>query len=147
MNRSSILHWGPSAWNYLHTCSFAYSEIPNDINREEIYNFLIYFAKVIPCNMCRQDFIKYLNEQLPEKMNSDHFSSRRKLVRFLIDAHNYVNIKLGKRIYSYEEVYKMYTRTPDVKITLQQKFLCIILIITMFVLIYNSFLKKKCDKK
>ena len=145
MNKSSIIHWGPSAWNYLHTCSFAYSEFPNDTNREEMYNFLIYFAKVIPCHRCRHDFVKYLNEQLPEKMKSDHFSSKHKLIHFLIDAHNYVNLKLGKRVYSYKEVYYMYTKNPD-KISTQQIFICIILIITLLILIYTSFFKRKCDK-
>lgn len=113
MNRTSIGVWGPSGWTYLHSTSFAYSETPNRETRENMLYFLKYFARVIPCYRCRIDFTKYIDAHLKDDVDSKYLASKTTLIHFLIDAHNYVNQKLNKRIYTYNEVYDLYLKPPS----------------------------------
>ena len=110
---SSITSWGPSAWNYLHVTSYAYPEVPTEYNKEHMFNFMWYFARVIPCQRCRADFVKYLHVNLPEKMNSPVFTCRDNLINFSIQAHNYVNSKLSKPEMTREQVDKLYVYTHE----------------------------------
>lgn len=109
MSRASMRSWGPSAWTFLHTSSYAYSIEPTQEDRMNMYMFLYYFARVLPCKRCSDDFKLYLDKKLAERTASSILDSRKNMVRFVIDAHNAVNIKLGKRTYSYEEVDELYT--------------------------------------
>jgi len=108
MNRTAIYSWGPSGWTFLHAASYAYPNIPKHVDKMNMYNFLRYFASVIPCMRCRIDFTNYLQQQLQQKEESSVFKDTKSLVHFLVDAHNYVNVKLDKRIYSYAEVDELY---------------------------------------
>lgn len=108
MSRSAISSWGPCGWTFLHTASYAYPDKPTSTDKENMFKFLWYFSRVIPCGICRKDFTKYIDTMLPEFENSAIFTSKLNLVRFSIDAHNYVNRKLGKREYSYHEVDEIY---------------------------------------
>lgn len=132
MNRSSITSWGPSGWTYLHAASYAYPLTPSDIERENMFYFLHYFARVIPCQRCRRDFRRILEEKLHERINSPVFDTRNNLVQFLVDAHNSVNKRLGKRMYSYSEVDRLYTERSDWQLS---KVACLIVIIVSVVYI------------
>jgi len=133
MNRSNISSWGPSAWTYLHTCSFAYPEDPTPTDKSNMYNFLIYFAKVIPCKRCRIDFSEYLNKHISNE-ESKPFKNRDSLSRFLVEAHNEVNRKLNKRVVSYEVVKSWYTE-PQSDINL---LLFVIILIVLGILLFRN---------
>lgn len=109
INRSSVAAWGPSAWNFLHAFSYAYPQVPTSDDRENAYLFLVYFARAIPCERCRRDFESYLSIHLTQRGNSPPFASRLAVTQFMVDAHNYVSEKLGKRTYTYSMVDAMYT--------------------------------------
>jgi hypothetical protein len=64
-------------------------------------------ADVVPCERCRLDWTQYLQKRLPDS-RSPHLKSRASFTAFLVDGHNYVNEKLGKRIMSWEEARLLY---------------------------------------
>lgn len=66
--------------------------------------FLHLFAQHLPCPICRKHFQALLEQSLDD----DALASRDTLVRFLHDAHNEVNLRLGKRVWTLEEHYRAY---------------------------------------
>jgi len=97
----SISKWGPAAWQFLHTISYTYKKEPSPEDIHNMYMFLTYFAKVLPCKKCKDDFVNYIDTTLTK--NSSHLESRKNLSMYVNDAHNYVNRKTGKREWKYEE--------------------------------------------
>ena len=91
----------------MHAVSFSYPENPNQDDKHRVFDFMHAFAKVLPCMRCRRDWMHYLTQHLSTR-DSAHLNSREAFVRFLVDGHNYVNQRLSKRTYSYEEVRKLY---------------------------------------
>mgnify|MGYP001205451447 CR=1 FL=1 len=135
MTKSSISEWGPSAWNFLHTISYSYSSSPTEAQKKNMYNFLKYFATVIPCAKCRIEFSRVLYENM-KSYNDVIFEKRQNLVEFLIDMHNYVNKKIGKRIYTYKEIDYLYLSSTNHKCTITFISISIFIIITI-ILIYK----------
>jgi len=97
----SISNWGPAAWQFLHTVSYTYQKEPSLSDKHDMYMFLTYFSRVLPCKKCKDDFTNYVNSTLTK--NSSHLDSRKNLSNYINNAHNYVNKKTGKREWSYEE--------------------------------------------
>ncbi len=64
------------------------------------------------------------------------FEKRQNLVEFLIDMHNYVNKKIGKRIYTYKEIDYLYLSSTNHKCTITFISISIFIIITI-ILIYK----------
>jgi len=52
--------------------------------------FISLFSKLYPCWVCAEDFQRYIKEQRPR------VSSREEVGRWMCEAHNAVNVKLGK---------------------------------------------------
>ena len=106
--------WGSHMWFSLHTITFNYPLKPS---KEDIHNykaFFVEFKNVIPCSICKKNYIRHLNE-LPIDNVLD---SRKKLVYWLIDMHNMVNGEIGKKTWSYDAVIKKYEHVYGKKIIL-----------------------------
>ena len=93
--------WGPHAWEFIHTVSFAYPENPTFQDRERYTTFFHSLAHVLPCPTCRNHFNKLLHNDLPI---SKHLGSQEALSRWAVDAHNIVNERLGKPTLDYDFV-------------------------------------------
>ncbi len=90
--------WGESAWFYLHTVTLSYPEKPTKQDKLDMYNFFKHLK--LPCIKCQVNYKKHLKKHpITEKV----LSKRERLVKWLIDIHNEVNIETGKKIMSYEE--------------------------------------------
>ena len=138
MSKSGISNWGSSGWNLLHNISWNYPNKPTLEEKKNIFNFLIYFASVIPCMRCRRDWTEYLNENMTSS-DSVHLSSKDALTRFLVSGHNVVNTKLGKKSMTYKEAEKLYdsdkfSSTPQINI--------IMVIIIMITLVFIGIKQK-----
>ena len=96
--------WGPSAWKFLHTITFQYPENPTDIEKRQYYVFFNSLKDVLPCPNCREHYSVNF-DKIPIQMES-----RKELIEWLIDIHNEVNVMIGKREYSYDEVYQLYNK-------------------------------------
>ena len=96
--------WGPGAWTFLHTITMYYPDNPNEdqkFHHKQLFENLKY---TLPCEKCANHY----SENLKKYPLDRALESNTKLTKWLIDIHNEVNKKNGKRIYSYEEVDKIY---------------------------------------
>ena len=145
MTFSGISHWGPSAWNFLHTMSYSYPETPSEKEKLKFYTFLLMFASVLPCDICKDDFQKYLDDKFEKQHLSDAFFSRETFTKFLIDAHNDVNLKLKKKVLSYDDVDKLYGFKPQTikKRKFDVGILLLVVFIFLFVFMFPKFSKKR----
>ncbi len=124
--------WGPHAWIFLHTITFNYPSNPSNEDKryhKELFENLKY---TLPCKKCA----KHYSENLLKYPIDSALDSREKFIEWLIDIHNEVNKKNGKRIYSYEEVHKIYYDMFDVKSSKNNINKIILLIILFIVLFY-----------
>jgi hypothetical protein len=96
--------WGPPMWISLHSITLNYPEKPTTCQENMIREFFWNVQFVLPCEMCRNHYAEMIRTHPP--ITKD----RRSLVYWLIDRHNEVNKRLGKREYSYEEVLQKYQK-------------------------------------
>jgi hypothetical protein len=106
--------WGPPFWLTLHTISFNYPLKPTQQDKNNYKIFYTSFQNVIPCSICKKNYIRHLKEHPID----NYLSSRRKLSEWVIDMHNMVNGETGKKILSYELVIKKYEDIYKKKIEL-----------------------------
>ena len=94
--------WGPGAWLFLHSVTFAYPTNPSDVDKREMTRFFSSVGRWLPCAKCRNHFQNALKTSPP------NVDSRESLSRWLCDVHNEVNARLGKPTLSYEKACKVY---------------------------------------
>lgn len=84
--------WGPSLWEFIHrTCL----HIEPYRARKVIYGVM----NVIPCDDCFVHYRTYLATNPP---SGDLF-------KWSVDCHNWVNYRLGKPIFRYDEALRKYS--------------------------------------
>lgn len=99
--------WGPHAWFFLHTITFNYPDNPNKEDKINMKDYIYSFSKIIPCYTCKKHFM----EQLKETPITDNvLNSREKLIDWMINAHNVVNKRNGKKVWTTDEVMKYYSK-------------------------------------
>ncbi|KAL8675372.1 MAG: hypothetical protein Q9168_000203 [Polycauliona sp. 1 TL-2023] len=84
---------GRGAWSLLHSISASYPRRASATQQSEMRQFLGLFGKLYPCWVCAEDF----QEWMLKKGNEPHVESRDGLGRWMCEAHNEVNRKLGKQ--------------------------------------------------
>ena len=94
--------WGPSGWLFMHSISFQYPENPKEEDKNNYRVFFESLKNTIPCPKCREHYSENL------KQNPIQLNSRDELIQWVIDIHNAVNEKNSKKIYSRQEVEKLY---------------------------------------
>ena len=106
----TLKEWGPGAWNTLHAFAHSAPEALTSNDADRFAQFLRLFAAHLPCPTCRRHFSAFLER----RMTASTLSTRAGIVALLNDAHNEVNARTGKRIFSIEEHYRMYSLRSDV---------------------------------
>jgi len=96
--------WGYHTWRFLHYITLSYSENPTNEEMNDTRNFFLLIPKILPCDKCRKNFIHNLNKY---PLTDEIMQSRYKLIMWLIDMHNQVNIELGKPQISYDDIISM----------------------------------------
>jgi FAD-linked sulfhydryl oxidase len=81
---------GRSSWTLLHSVASTYPEQPSTKEQSDMKQFLKLFGNFYPCWWCGEDFQKYMTTNEPQVETQDKFG------KWLCDAHNEVNAKLGK---------------------------------------------------
>ena len=82
----------------LHSTAFAYPEQPTQSERDLMYSWLDMFRDTITCPTCKDHFFKLLasyRSQFPNML-----SNRHEFIMFTFRAHNAVNRRINKPIYS-----------------------------------------------
>ena len=100
---SHLQCWGPGGWIVLHAIAHGMPETlpaPRDT-----WTFLNLFADHLPCATCASHFRSFLARRtMPRRRDA--------LVALLNDAHNEVNVRLGKRTYTLEEHTRLFAARP-----------------------------------
>jgi len=96
--------WGPGAWKFIHSISFAYPEVPDEVDKQNMYQFLISLAYVLPCDRCRKHYKNWLKSNSP--INA--VSSRNTLSHWFVDLHNQINMRKHKPFFPFEKVKATY---------------------------------------
>lgn len=99
--------WGPACWYTLHNMALNYPEKASPICAQKCMNFIRALPCMIPCENCGEHATKFVNDHEP--LLPSIASGREPLFAFFVEFHNYVNARFGKRIYTTQEVYNMYT--------------------------------------
>lgn len=84
---------GRSTWTLLHSIAATYPTTPSSSQQGDLVSFVRLFSRLYPCWVCADDFQGYI-ERDPVKAGS-----RGEFGKWLCDAHNDVNKKLGKPVF------------------------------------------------
>ncbi|RFU29120.1 hypothetical protein B7463_g7215, partial [Scytalidium lignicola] len=82
---------GRASWTLLHSISATYPEKPTPEEQSNVKQFMGLFGKLYPCWVCAEDFQAYMEREKIRAGSRDEFG------RWLCEAHNDVNKKLGKK--------------------------------------------------
>lgn len=99
-----VRFWGPHVWATMDFIAFNYPNEPTDEDKKNIKSFFSSITPLLPCASCRTDFSTLLQKFPIEK----HLSSRETLTKWLVEAHNRVNEKLGKPRVNYDNISDKY---------------------------------------
>jgi len=131
--------WGEPAWIFLHTITLSYPTCPSEQDKENYKQFFIALQHVLPCTTCKAHFNGHLKKY---PLSNEVLSSKEKVIKWLIDVHNAVNITTNKPTMSYNEVLLKYnnmysTNKLSNKMMIQ---IYVILIIFIFLIMILSVL-------
>lgn len=83
---------GRSTWTMLHTMTANYPTRPSRSEQLQTRNFLSLFSQIYPCSHCAEDFRAWMGQE----GNNPRVSNRDEFGKWMCEAHNAVNEKLGK---------------------------------------------------
>ena len=98
--------WGPHAWTFLHFITLSHPKNPTEADKYNMKTFFKSLEHVLPCDVCRLHYEENIEKIYP--LTNEVLSSRENLVKWLIDVHNAVNKRNGKKILEYNDVIRMY---------------------------------------
>lgn len=104
---------GPAQWFSYHNAAAHLPEVLSPVTAKRIANFIDGIPEMTPCDKCSEHARGYI-EKHKELVNN--FKTRKDVVKFFVDFHNFVNQRLGKPIVSVEDAEKMYRGGQGVKV-------------------------------
>jgi hypothetical protein len=93
------LCWGPVQWMALHQLMRGFPVAPSEDRRRGLAQYVTAMADVIPCPSCSEHW-----RALARTVRTDN---RLEALKWSIDAHNTVNKRLGKPVYTYAQAASM----------------------------------------
>lgn len=136
--------WGPHGWKFLHYITANYPVKPNAQDKLTFYNFFIHLQKVLPCEICSNNFKDHL---LKYPLDDEALSSRDNFMKWLINIHNEANKSTGKKIIDIEYAKKLIINKFDKYYYLKKYYFIIPLIILFIVLLFYNRSKYLCLNK
>jgi hypothetical protein len=136
--------WGPYGWNFLHYVTLGYPINPNNEDKKNYKLFFESLKNILPCPKCAKHYEENL-KVLP--LSDDILDDKEKLIKWLIDVHNRVNVSTGKPEMEYTEARKsiekpyLYYKNKNNNNNNNTHYLLIIIIL-IAVIIYLYYKKK-----
>jgi hypothetical protein len=96
------MDWGPAAWKFLHTVTFAYPHNPSLEQQRAADAMFSSLGALLPCDRCKDHYQNEFALHPPDTRNGATLSA------WLVDLHNRVNARLGKPQFSYAQAAKTY---------------------------------------
>ena len=97
--------WGPSTWTLFHTLAEKIKDEHFNDAKSELLNYIKRICANLPCPDCAAHAI-----QIISKLTPDQIASKQNFKIFLMQFHNSVNIRTGKRLFTIEELNAKYSR-------------------------------------
>lgn len=85
-----VVQLGRAGWTLLHRMAAKYPAQPSAATQAEMRQFVLLFARFYPCGACGEDFAEYIERHAVAVESQAVFG------QWMCDAHNAVNVKLGK---------------------------------------------------
>lgn len=98
-----VSEWGPAAWNFLHTCTFSYPEKPTIEEQNDAERLFVSLKHLLPCSSCRDHYSSEIDQHPPDTRSQSTLSN------WLVDLHNRVNLRLGKKTMDYQTAKSIYS--------------------------------------
>ena len=95
--------WGQAAWKFLHIASYAMPETEYDVLG--IRNAITHFGSLLPCEECKTHYNNYIDDNNPTRVET-----QADFQKYLVDLHNDVNTRLGKKTVRLDEAEAMYSK-------------------------------------
>ena len=96
--------WGPSAWKFLHTVTFAYPQDPDEDTKKHYKDLFSNLRFTLPCSFCRS----YYSQIFKYICIDPYMESREGLSWWLFIVHNLVNRKLNRNLANFEDIVLQY---------------------------------------
>lgn len=128
--------WGRYFWGTAHYITISYPSNPTQKEKQNVKLFFDLLTDLLPCENCRAH---YKNNLMRYPLTDQILNSRLNLIKWLVNLHNEVNQRTGKKIISVEEAINIYTQ-PHVQTNKKftQTTTIILLIVLIFVLVYYT---------
>lgn len=101
--------WGGDYWRTMHAATFLYPEEPSETDKTRMLTFLRLVPFLLPCSACGLHFAQYIQSR-ETGLTDAVLASRDTLSRWLVEAHNDVNRRVGKPTVHYDRVRHFYTK-------------------------------------
>lgn len=98
--------WGPFFWHTIHIVAIGYPKNPTYTDKKCAKEFYESLAFLLPCAVCREHY----KEHLSKNPLTPFLDSRTDLIKWTVAIHNKVNLSLGKKEWTLEEVLSYYER-------------------------------------
>ena len=98
--------WGPFFWHTIHIVAIGYPKNPTYTDKKCAKEFYESLAFLLPCAVCREHY----KEHVSKNPLTPFLDSRTDLIKWTVAIHNKVNLSLGKKEWSLEEVLAYYER-------------------------------------
>lgn len=105
MNNINPKFWGPPAWDFFYYITLSYPDNPTDHDKECMETFFKNINCVLPCKSCRDNHSRHMKKH---PLNKNVLVNRYNLVNWLVRINNEVNISLGKKTVTYEQIINKY---------------------------------------
>lgn len=122
--------WGPHAWIFLHYITLGYPDCPDKQSKEAYKNFFINIKDILPCDTCKKHYSENI-EKYP--LTDKIMDSKERLFKWLVDLHNEVNKKNGKKEMTYKDALERFEDKSNYKKEIIS--IIIIMVILLFVLL------------
>lgn len=112
--------WGPLGWATLHSVAALYPDAPSDLEKQLLVQWIDAFRRTIVCEKCHNHFTQLLKEY--SVLYPGWNASRKALSLFVLRAHNTVNKRNGRPIFTMKESFEHLRRNvPPESANLQRQ--------------------------
>jgi hypothetical protein len=124
--------WGSHAWFFLESITIGLPENVNEKTETELKHCLMSLTTLIPCEVCRGHYSKYLVKT--DIVNID-FSKRSNVLKWINNLHNKVRMRTGKEPGSVDKMVMYYNTKYNIDTTTSYRDIFTLVMFVIFLLV------------